>query len=84
MIPDSQAENTYVILDAADVSSVDFSAINETSKYTLRYNLDKTKFIVKYSNSTPSFLNGKTTYTHEEINSHISDPINGWYDPEEI
>ena len=84
MIPDSQAENTYVILDAADMSSVDFSAINETSKYTVRYNLDKTKFIVKHSGLTPSFLSGRITYTHEEINAHISDSTNGWYDPEEI
>tara|TARA_A100001201_G_scaffold127838_1_gene112698 strand:+ start:311 stop:565 length:255 start_codon:yes stop_codon:yes gene_type:complete len=84
MIPDSQLQNTYVILDVADMSSVDFSAINETSKHTVRYNLDNTKFIVKYSGSLPSFLIGRTTYTHEEINSHISDSANGWYDPEEI
>ena len=84
MIPDSQLQNTYVILDAADISLVDFSAINETSKYTVRYNLDKTKFIVKYSDSPPSFLSGRTTYTHEEINAHISDSANGWYDHEEM
>lgn len=84
MIPDSQSQNTYVILDASDMSSVDFSAINETSKYTVRYNLDKTKFVVKYSDALPSFLNGRTTYTHEEINAHISDSANGWYNPEEM
>ena len=33
----------------------------------LRYSLDGTKGLVKYDGDQPSFLNGKTTYTHAEI-----------------
>ena len=58
---------TYVIIEAEDVSSVDFSQVLETSADTLRYNNDNSKTFVKYEGSQPSFLNGKTTYTHTEI-----------------
>jgi hypothetical protein len=33
----------------------------------LRYSVDKSKALVKYNGDQPSFLNGKTTYTHAEI-----------------
>ena len=83
MIPDNQKENTYIILDAADLSSVDFSLINETSANTLRYNLDRTKFVVKYDGDvTPAFLAGKTSYTHAEITAYFADPLNGWVEEE--
>ena len=79
MIPDNQKENTYIILDASDLSSVDFSLINETSANTLRYNLDKSKFVVKYGGDvTPAFLAGKTPYTHAEITAYFADLSNGW------
>ena len=79
MIPDNQKQNTYVILDASDLSSVDFSLINETSSRTLRYNLDGTKFIVKYDTDVaPAFLAGKTSYTHAQIVAHLADTLNGW------
>tara|TARA_R100001463_G_C3440925_1_gene212567 strand:- start:257 stop:487 length:231 start_codon:yes stop_codon:yes gene_type:complete len=58
---------TYVIIEAGDVSSVDFSQVLETSASTLKYNKDDSKTFVKYEGSQPSFLNGKTTYTHAEI-----------------
>jgi len=59
----------YVIIDADEVSSVDFSQVFETSADTLRYNVDPagTKTFVKFEGSTPSFLVGKTQYTHSEI-----------------
>ena len=79
MIPDNQKENTYIILDAADLSSVDFSLIGEKSADTLRYNLDETKFVVKYNGDvTPAFLAGKTSYTHTQITAHFADLSNGW------
>lgn len=83
MIPDTQKENTYIILDAADLSSVDFSLIGEKSSDTLRYNLDGTKFVVKYNDDvTPAFLAGKTSYTHAEITAYFADPLNGWIEKE--
>jgi hypothetical protein len=58
---------TYVIIDADDVSSVDFDAVMQTSAEHLRYSLDGTKTVVKFVGDTPSFLVGKTQYNHDEI-----------------
>ena len=69
----------YVIIDANEVSSVDFSQVREDSADTMRYNLDNTKALVKFNGSTPSFLNGKTQYTHTEIRTILTDDAQGWY-----
>ena len=59
---------TYVIIDSDEVSSVDFSQVEETSADTIRYSVDNSQTFVKFdSDSTPSFLDGKTQYTHTEI-----------------
>jgi len=65
---------TYVIIDASEVSSVDFNQVLQTSADTLRYSLDGTKTFVKYEGTQPFFLLGKTEYTHEEILSILSGP----------
>ena len=57
----------YVIINASEVSSIDFNEVLQTSANTLRYSLDNSKAIVKFEGNTPSFLNGKTQYTQEEI-----------------
>jgi len=57
----------YVIITASEVSSIDFSKVLETSANTLRYNNDNSKTFVKYEGNQPSFLDGKTEYTHDEI-----------------
>jgi len=62
----------YVIIDASEVSTVDFSQVYETSANTLRYSLDDSQTFVKFEGSTPSFLNGKTQYTHSEILNILS------------
>tara|TARA_R100001163_G_scaffold64580_1_gene59178 strand:- start:107 stop:349 length:243 start_codon:yes stop_codon:yes gene_type:complete len=67
----------YVIINASEVSNVDFSKVKETSNSTLRYNNDKSKTFVKFEGDTPSFLDGKTQYTHEEILSELN-VDNGW------
>lgn len=65
--------NRYVIIDASEVSSVDFSQVLETSTDTLLYNLARTKFVLKFEgDSTPSFLDGKTQYSHSEILTILS------------
>mgnify|MGYP003628305675 CR=1 FL=1 len=58
---------TYVILEAEDVSHIDFNQVVETNIDTLRYSVDGTKAIVKFKGATPDFLVGKTKHTHEEI-----------------
>jgi len=58
----------YVIINAGEVDSVDFNQVDETSADTIRYSLDSSKTFVKFdSDTTPSFLEGKTQYTHSEI-----------------
>ena len=65
---------THAIIDASEVSSVDFDQVLETSSDTLRYSLDGTKTFVKYEGTQPFFLLGKTEYTHEEILNILSGP----------
>ena len=57
----------YVIINASEVGSVDFSQVNETSASTLRYSNDDSQTFVKFDGSTPSFLDGKTQYNHSQI-----------------
>jgi len=57
----------YVIIDASEVSSVDFNQVLETSADTLRYNIAGTQTFVKFEGDTPSFLEGKTANTHSEM-----------------
>tara|TARA_R110002020_G_scaffold43820_1_gene126895 strand:+ start:944 stop:1168 length:225 start_codon:yes stop_codon:yes gene_type:complete len=57
----------YVIIDADEVSSVDFSQVFETSAQTLRFSLDGEQTFVKFEGATPGFLDGKTQYTHSEM-----------------
>ena len=70
---------TYVIIEASEVSSIDFSKVLETSANTLRYNNDGTKTFVKYTGEQPSFLNGKTTYTESEIKAILNNEKGEWY-----
>jgi hypothetical protein len=62
----------YVIIDASDVSSVDFDQVLQTSDDTLRYSVDGSKALLKYEGTQPSFLSGKTEYTHSEILTILS------------
>ena len=62
---------TYVILNTTEItdedSVIDFSQLLNRNSSMLRYSLDGSKGLVKYDGNQPSFLNGKTTYTHQEI-----------------
>ena len=71
----------YVIINADEVSSVDFSQVEETSADTLRYNVSPagTKTFVKYDGAKPRFLYGKDTYTHSEILTILA--TSEWTDP---
>lgn len=57
----------YVIINASEVGIIDFSQVHETSVNTLRYSVDNSKTFVKFEGDTPSFLNEKTIYNHNEI-----------------
>lgn len=69
----------YVIIDASDVSSIDFSQVMETSASTLRYSVDGSQTFVKFEGATPSFLDGKTQYTHSQILTILA--TDEWTDP---
>lgn len=62
----------YVIINADEVDSVNFSQVDETSADTVRYSTDGSKTFVKYEGDQPSFLNGKQEYTHSEILTVLS------------
>jgi len=70
----------YVIINASEVSSVNFSQVNETSVDTLRYSLDDSQTFVKFDGDTPSFLNGKTSYTYSEMITILNGE--DWYEEE--
>ncbi len=76
-------EKKYVIIEKSYVESIDFQKVIETSKSTLRYNLDGTKTIVKFTGDVPSFLEGEIIYSHSEIIEIINNPDNGWVDTNE-
>jgi hypothetical protein len=74
----------YVIITSDDVSSVDFTQVEETSAETLRWNNDRTKTFVKYTGSKPRFLYGKTTYTITELMA-VLDVVDGeWWTDQSI
>jgi len=72
---------TYVIIDTTEItqeeSPIDFSKLMNRNANMLRYSLDGTKALVKYSGEQPSFLNGKTTYTRDEIKVEMAK--SEWY-----
>ena len=69
----------YVIINTDEVSSVDFSQVEETSENTLRYSVDGSQTFVKFEGDTPSFLEGKQEYTHSEILAILA--TDEWTDP---
>tara|TARA_Y100001972_G_scaffold106902_1_gene135609 strand:- start:154 stop:393 length:240 start_codon:yes stop_codon:yes gene_type:complete len=72
---------TYVIIDTTEItqeeSPIDFSKLMNRNANMLRYSLDGTKALVKYSGEQPSFLSGKTTYTHDQIKVEMAS--SEWY-----
>ena len=70
----------YVIINADEVDSVIFSQVDETSPDTVRFSLDGSLTFVKFdTDTTPSFLVGKTQYTHSEILAILA--TDEWTDP---
>jgi hypothetical protein len=70
----------YVILNADEVSTVNFDEVLETSADTLRFSLDGSKTFVKFEGDTPSFLEGKTANTHSEMLTILAGEE--WTDPD--
>jgi len=73
---------TYCIINSDEVNSVDFNQVLQTSASTLRYSVDGTKTFVKYEDGQPSFLSGKTEYTHAEILEVLA--TDEWTNPDPV
>ena len=69
----------YVIINSSDVSSIIFEQVLETSASTLRYSVDGSQTFVKFEGETPSFLEGKNQYSHDEILTILA--TDSWTDP---
>ena len=63
----------YVIYDMANVETIDFSQVGETSPSTIRKSLDDTQFVIKWRNGyIPTFITDSSvvpieTYDHRSI-----------------
>ncbi len=64
----------YVIYDMANVATIDFSQVGETSQYTLRLSINKKETVLKFTGETPAFLVGLQQYTHSEILAIMNTP----------
>jgi hypothetical protein len=67
---DLRITNTYAIIDINDITSVDFSQVEQNSADTVRKSLDGLKFVLKW-NVEPTFIADGTitplqTLTHAE------------------
>lgn len=64
-------DRKYVIISAAEINSIDFSEVLETSSATCRYSVDGTKTFVKYHGEMPTSLSAivdkSQEYNHDEI-----------------
>lgn len=61
---------TYNTIAVADLNSIDFTQVEETSTETIRKSIDKTQFVIKWE-TQPSFITDGTvvplgSYTHEQ------------------
>ena len=61
------SDRQYVIINAADVSTVNFDDVLETSVETLRYNVAEDQTFVKYEGAKPRCLYGKDTLSHSAM-----------------
>ena len=61
------SDRQYVIINPADVSTVNFDDVLETSADTLRYNVAGDETFVKYEGAKPRCLYGKDTLSHSAM-----------------
>jgi len=74
--------HTYVIINSSEIPNVDFEQVMQRNAEGTRYSRDESKALLKFEGDTPSFLDGKTQYTHSEILAELATPE--WTDPDAI
>ena len=76
----------YITFSVSEVSTIDFTQIEETSASTLRKSLDEQLAVIKYELPAPSSVDSLTTksqeYTHSEILALMITPA--WSHPDII
>jgi hypothetical protein len=68
----------YAILNISEINNIDFTKVKQVNANSVRKSLDGSKFIVKFENDTPDFLNDVTLYTNQEIIEILWNIDNGW------
>ena len=68
----------YVIITIEDVEDIDFDQVLQSNPRTLRFSEDGEYTFVKFEGDTPSFLEGKTQYTHSEFLEILNDTDGIW------
>jgi len=76
-LPKPFGDNTFVILSASEAESIVPEDIIWGSDHLMWTN-DKSKTVVSFVGDTPSWLEGKTTYSREEFFAIMYEPSNGW------
>ena len=74
----AKQDNKYVIISIEDVEDIDFDQVMQTDVKSLRISTDGNYTFVKFKEDTPSFLEGKTQYTHEEFKIIVNDVNGNW------
>ena len=75
------SDRQYVIINASDVSTVNFDDVLETSAATLRYNVAGDETFVKYEVPKPRCWYGKDTLSHSAMLTVLAGEA--WTSPEE-
>jgi len=70
-------ERKYTIQPISDLDKIDFTQIIQDSEETIRYNFDKSLFIISWTGDTPDF---QSTMTNNIIynSSEINNIVEGW------
>jgi len=70
-------ERKYTIQPIIDLDKIDFTQILQDSEETIRYNFDKSLFIISWTGDTPDF---HSTMTNNIIfnNREINNIVEGW------
>ena len=69
----------YVIIPLSEVENIDFDQVDQTNAASLRLSQDAEYTFGKFEGDTPSFLEGKTQYTHSEIRAILGDVDGIWH-----
>lgn len=72
-----QHKMKYCIIPTIEIDNINFAEVVEF-RNTLRYNIDKSEFILKYEGEKPETLNQYNSLNHQQILEFINNPANGW------